>query len=63
MLFKNSRLFKILAIMCSLKLPDILHSEKVKIKSYEMLTYASRDHLIKETEKLSGNQTVKTSDA
>lgn len=40
LLFKTSRLFKILPIiMCSLKLPDILSSEKVKNKSCEMLTY------------------------
>lgn len=59
---KDSRLFKILEIMmCSLKLPHILSNEKVKIKSCEMLSYASRDQLIKETEKHTGKQTVKSS--
>lgn len=62
LLLRDSRTFKILAIkMYYLKLPDILSSEKIKIKSLEMLSYASKDQLIKETEKLTGNQTVKSS--
>lgn len=62
LLFKDSRLFKILSIIiCSLKLPNIQSSERVKIKSCKMLSYASRDQLIKETEKLTNNQTVKSS--
>lgn len=60
LLFQENKKCKILvAIMCYLKIPETFRAAKRgKVKCYKMLNCASRDQLIKKTEKLNHKQTV-----